>query len=355
MSPRAKFISHNLLSEKNIAKYVLPKYNLFNCDIEQIKIKNTEKHRAVYKIHSKLGENFCLKKVYYNEEHLLFIYSAVEWLSRNNISVPKFLPTADNNRFINFKEMLFIMTPWVEGQKCSYDNLSDVINSSKNLATIHKISEKFKPIPGSTIKKGYDNIYISTSKHFNRLLTYSNLAFNYNDTFSKIYLNSFEINSSLAQFSVEMASSISFNKLSSSLCHGDYVNKNIITDTHNNIWVIDFDKCCLDYSCHDISYYLRRLLKRSNTEWNVQIALKCLKRYYEINPLSSEDFKYILVYLAFPQKYWRLSRDYFNNIETCNKATFCDLLLKTTSKREAQIKFIDKLYTDLRKEFNINI
>ena len=47
-----------------------------------IKFKDTEKQRAVYKI-DYIDKSYCLKKVYYNEAELLFVYSAMEWLYRN--------------------------------------------------------------------------------------------------------------------------------------------------------------------------------------------------------------------------------------------------------------------------------
>ena len=43
-------------------------------------------------------------------------------MHRYNIKVPRILPTLENNRFVNYENMLFILTPWIEGCKCDYDN-----------------------------------------------------------------------------------------------------------------------------------------------------------------------------------------------------------------------------------------
>lgn len=342
------------LSEENIRKNVLPQFNLGNADISQIKIKDTEKQRAVFRIDLN-QKTFCLKKVYYNESDLLFVYSAMEWLYRNGINVPRFLPTINKSRFAKYDNMLFVLTPWVEGEKCNYDNIDNIIDSAKNLALLHKVSSNFYPIPGSSVKKGYDDIYISTTKHFQKLLSCSNSAYFHKDKFSKLFLSAFDKNIELAQYSMEIASTIDNKNLTKSLCHGDYVNKNIIFDTDNKIWVIDFDKCSQDYIAHDIGYFLRRLLKRDNTKWDVELAINCLKNYIETNPLTEDDLKYILVYLTFPQKYWRISKDYFNNIKKCNKNSFCSLLEKAISKTDFQMNFSSELSKYLVKEFNIKI
>jgi CotS family spore coat protein len=118
------------------------------------------------------------------------------------------------------------------------------------------------------------------------------------------------------------------------------VNKNIIFDGNNDIWIIDFDKCKIDYRVHDISYFLRRLLKRDNTKWDLELTINTLKLYEEIFPLNLDEYKAILVYLSFPQKFWKISRDYYNNISKCNKNSFITLLNKSCTKSDYQLQFI---------------
>lgn len=250
----------NLLSETEIKKNILRQYNLENSNVYQIKFKDTDKQRAVYKIESNF-KYYCLKKVYYSEEELLFVYSSIEWIYRFNLNVPRILPTQTGSRYVSFNEMLFILTPWIDGEKCDYDNFHHVIDTSIALAKFHKSSHGFYPMAGSKLRLGYEDIYLSMSRHFNQLLDFSNLAFKYGDSFSKIYIENFDACITLAKISIEHASHINSNNLSKSLCHLDYVNKNIIFDTDNKLWIIDFDKCKIDYSAHDISYFLRRILK----------------------------------------------------------------------------------------------
>ena len=90
---------NNVIDIDNIKKYILPKFLLQDATITMVKFKDTDKQRAVFKI-SCNNKNYCLKKVYYDEENLLFVYSAMEWLYRNNVMVPKLLPSIDNNRYI---------------------------------------------------------------------------------------------------------------------------------------------------------------------------------------------------------------------------------------------------------------
>lgn len=341
--------NENLL--KLVETSILPLYNLENATIEQIKIKNTEKHRAVYKI-SLNGNNYCLKKVYYSEGSLLFVYSAVEWLFRKGFSVPKFIPSLNKEPFVSADNLLFILSPWLEGAKCDFDNCSCIENAAKTLGTLHKSTKNFKPIDGSYIRESYDNLYISTNKHFIKLLDCFNEAQRRKDKFSKLFLKTFDENIELAKIALEISSSIDFDNLSKSLCHGDYVSKNLIC-INNDISLIDFDKCSLNYSIFDLSYFCRRLLKRKNTHWDIEVMKKVILAYNSSYPCTKDDVKYLISYLAFPQKYWRISKDYFNNIKRCNKTAFFDILSNNSKSIGLQKDFIYDFYEFCQKEFHI--
>lgn len=342
-----------LLPVSEIKSKILSCYNLENSSITSIKFKDTEKQRAVYRIDSN-NKIFCLKKVYYDVKNLLYVYSAMEWCCINGINAPKLLPTIKENRYVKYKGMLFILTPWLDGEKCDFDNLNHVLISSKTLGKLHKVSKNFYPITGSALREGFENYNENVLKHFNQLLVNINNANKYNDRFSKIFLENLNENLELAKVSFEVSSSIDSNTLSKSLCHGDYVNKNILIN-NDNISLIDFDKCKMDYCSKDISYLLRRLLKRENTNWNINLTLSIIDKYMEENYLTESDLKYIIAYLAFPQKFWKLSRDYYKNIKRCNKNNFISLLEKSINKNESQLGFIYELINTFRSYYNIKM
>lgn len=339
------------LNEDNIKKYVLTNYNLENCDVKQIKFKDTEKQRAVYMISDK-DNTYCLKKVYYPIEDLLFIYSATEWLYRHKINVPRILSTKNHGRFVIYNNMLFILTPWVNGEKCDFNSQYEVILCAKTLGEIHKSSANFEPIHGCTNRIGCSKFYTSINKHFNNLLLYSNYAYKYKDNFSKLYLKNFDINIKLASFSNKIASTINENNLSTSMCHNDYVSKNLILDKEDNVWVIDFDKCKIDFCSLDIGYCLRRLLRKEKNEWSLPLTLHFLDEYEKSNSLNLDDYKYLLSYLTFPQKYWKISRDYYANINKCNKKSFIMLLKKSVSLSEKQYSFALKFKNYIEYKFD---
>ena len=346
-------VKDELLPIDEIKYNILRYYNLERASIINIKFKDTEKQRAVYRIDFN-NKRYCLKKVYYDEENLLYVYSAMEWCFRNEIDVPKLLPTINGSRYVKYKNMLFILTPWLDGEKCDFDNLTHVLLSSKTLGRLHKASKNFRPIDGSAKREGFENYSDSIFKHFNQLLLSINNAHKYSDRFSKIFLDNIDENLELAKISFEVSSSIDLNHLSRSLCHGDYVNKNILIN-NNIVSLIDFDKCKMDFCSRDISYFLRRLLKRENTNWQINLTLNILDTYMEENELTESDLRYIVAYIAFPQKFWKLSRDYYKNIRKCNKNSFISLMEKGLNKSKNQLEFTYEIINTFRRHYNIKI
>lgn len=347
-------IKDQLLPIDEINKNILSRYNMKDAKITSVKFKDTDKQRAVYRIDFN-NASYCLKKVYYDEENLLFVYSAMEWCFRNGIDVPRLIPSNDGNRFLNYKDMLFILTPWLDGIKCDFDNMNHVLISAKTLGRLHKTSKNFYPIEGSFYREGYESYYESISKHFNQILSSANKANLHDDRFSNLFLNSLDYNLELAKISLEISSSINEKNLTRSLCHGDFVNKNILINPNNTISIIDFDKCQEDFSARDISYFLRRLLKREGTNWQTNLTMNIIDNYTSENELTRDDFKYILCYLCFPQKYWKLSRDYYRNIKRCNKASFSNLLDRNLNKSSNQLEFTYSLIKSFNRHYDARI
>ena len=114
---------NNVIDIDNIRKNILPKFFLDNAQITMVKFKDTSKQRAVFKV-TLNQKNYCLKKVYYDESNLLFVYSAMEWLYRNNIKVPKLLPSYD---ITNFNDSIILLLSF---------HAYELMNPSKNESNI---------------------------------------------------------------------------------------------------------------------------------------------------------------------------------------------------------------------------
>lgn len=337
---------------------VLSHYNYNVISIENIKFKDTDKQRAVYKVITNHGAK-CLKKVYYDEPSLLFVYSVIEWLSARGILSPRLITTKEGLKYVSYNNNLFILTPWIDGRKCSYDNIDDIKHSAKTLAKLHKTSYGFYPIEGSSCRTETQDYESSASKHFSQILQSSNSAFTIRDEFSRLYLDCFDYNFSRAKESMEILSSIDLsrpigdNVSMKAICHLDYVNKNIIFTPDNEICIIDFDKTAIDMPSHDLIVYTKRIMKREKTSWDFDIFLSAMESYESIRPLSVNEYNLILSSLMFPNNYWKISRDYYKNRHKCNKNAFVNALKKIRMQNQDHNIFCNSLKEYISSRFYV--
>ena len=357
MNPSKEVVQKEFMSHKELKNNVLSQYKIKVNAIENIKFKNTDKQRAVYKVYTNKGIK-CLKKVYYDKHTLLFIYSTIEWLNMKNIKCPRLIPAKNGTRYVEYKNHVFMLTDWIDGRKCSYDNLDDILISAKNLGNLHKSSFGFTPITNSFLRVSSTDYYDSYSKRLNHLSNIFNKAYVINDDFSKKFIASYDYNVNQAKESVEILSSLDFGKNFGdnvsrfSICHLDYVNKNLIF-SENGLYIIDFDNTKMDYPVHDIVYFFKRILRRRKTLWDFKIFKKALDSYESSRTLSCSEHLFILAALKFPQKFWKLSRDYYKN-----KSLVPNPLkqINTLSSQEKSHENFCRLYKEyIEERFNIKL
>ncbi len=335
-------------------KHILHNFGIKNFNIYKIKEKFSKNTRIVYKV-SSFDNFFCLKQSYLKIEELLFIYSYLKWLNIYGFKVPQFIMSKTNHPFLEFYNKLFTLTKWIEGKKLDYNNLSKCIESVILLSRIHKYSSKISLIKGAKTRNNFVNIKQKLNNHNKNFIKMLNKANSLNDKFSNIFLLNFNIAKCLSNIAIKYSSVINFNNLSISVCHGDYVNKNIIM-TEKNIIPIDFDKSCVNFSMSDLGYFMRRYLRRSNIDWNFDLFTKLIKYYNKFNPISIDDFLYLISYLSFPQKFWKVSQYYFKNIDSLSpdqKLIYENLLSKTCISMYSQFVFSNKFEKYLISTFNI--
>lgn len=320
---------------------ILYNFNIKNFQYQKIKEKTTKKNRIIYKICT-YDNYFCLKQTYFSINELLFIYSYLEWLNLYNIEIPYLIKTNTFAPYTKYNNKLFILTNWINGENLNYDKLDDCIHASLFLSKIHSISQNILFIKNSKKKTNYINLNKSYNKYKLELIKIYNLATYYKDIFSKTFLENYVSIIDLTNLSIKFSSLINFKNLNISLCHGDYVNKNIII-SNKKIVPIDFDRACINFSISDLSYFLRRYLRRNNTLWNFTNAKKIIDNYNKYMFVSLDEYLYLLSYLAFPQKIYRISKAYYLNYKKLNekeKYDYLNILVKNCSNLSKQKLFI---------------
>lgn len=348
--------SNEFMPVRDIENKILSNYPYDICDIIPVKFKDTEKQRAVYRFETGSGPK-CLKKVYFDEPNLLFVYSVIEWLYRHRVKVPKLLPTKTGGRFVNYRGDLFIVTDWIEGRKCDYDIEEDIYRAAENLGKMHRLTYNFEPVSGSFIRKEDPDWFKTFNRRMLQLAQQYNTASKCRDEFSSIYADSFDYFFARAVHAVHLLSLVDNEVLRipvaqyNTVCHLDYVNKNLIFSDDGELYVIDFDKARIDIPIHDIGTFLKRILKRGNTSWDYRLMINTLDYYQQQRALSFPEYLCLFAYLEFPQKYWKISRDYYSNRKECNRKLYISMLSSACQQKDGHDDFCTKFNSYIQQKF----
>ncbi|MBB6217904.1 CotS family spore coat protein [Anaerosolibacter carboniphilus] len=343
MSAITKFDLSNL---EFITNHILSHYDLEVKSVEIIKIKNSEKERAIYRVTTP-HLDYCLKKVYYSVHDLEFVLYLMQYLKSKGLHVPEIVLTKQQESFVSHDHVLFFLMTWIDGVRCSYDRKNDLRLISENLAEFHLKGNAFHYLPRTKNRYNYFNWQTDFINKTNKLIKSKDRI--YNDyQFNAVHeplLSVLDLEYTMAQKSINLLEEIDFQHLlkkavvENRYCHLDYVNKNLYIHGEK-VFMIDFDRSKLDIPLHDLSSLLRRVMHRNNTNWDFSIARYILDAYDQRNSLSLDEKKAILAFLIFPEKLYKEIRRFMR--QDGDESYFIEKFRKMENRSRGKDKFIQE-------------
>lgn len=334
----------NLSDLDFITNHILTHYDLEVKNVEIIKIKDSDKERAIYKVKTP-HLNYCLKKVYYSVHDLEFVLYLMGYLKNNGLHVPEIVLTKQQKSFVSHDHVLFFLMTWIDGTRCDYDRKNDLKLISENLAEFHLRGKGFDYLPLTTSRYNYFNWQTDFLNKTAKLIKFKERIYN-NYQFSAVHeplLSVLDLEYTMAHKSIHLLEAVDFQYLlkksvvENHYCHLDYVNKNLYIHGEK-VFMIDFDRSKLDIPLHDVSSLLRRVMHRDNTNWDFSIAKHILDTYTQIKHLNSEEKKAILAFLIFPEKLYKETRRFMR--QDGEESYFIEKFHKMERRSRGKEKFI---------------
>ncbi|MFK4997345.1 CotS family spore coat protein [Bacillus sp. N9] len=98
------------------------------------------------------------------------------------------------------------------------------------------------------------------------------------------------------------------------LCHQDYAAGNLAIGDDGHLYVFDMDSLTVDLPVIDIRKILNKVMKKG-TGWDLQLMLKMIKAYQEVNPLTKEQYMILAADIQFPHLIYGQIKKYYRNKE----------------------------------------
>ncbi|BAK80965.1 CotS family spore coat protein [Candidatus Arthromitus sp. SFB-rat-Yit] len=326
---------------RDLKRVVEVNYDITIFDI--IKFKN------VYKISAVEG-NFCLKQCKCKFDKFKYILDVLDYLKKQEFdNILSIVETYSEEQYIEFNDVYFYMTEWIESRELNYSNYYDIIRASQNIGNFHNYTQGYKPskniLPDYRWMKWGDifNLKLMDIISFKESLKYRSDL----DIFDRIYLENADKNIDLAKESIELLYKFEYEKIVKEhfeigyICHHDLANHNVLIDSKGKIYFIDFDYVILDTYLHDLGSFINRCLKLGS--WNEYKLNLIINSYRDIKRLPKREILLTLSFILFPNDFWQIGiQRYRENIRWSDER-FLKRLNRSENDKQDKTNFIKSI------------
>ncbi len=305
--------------------------------------------RAVYLIDSQDGL-YCMKKIDYKKDKLLFIYGAKNHLIKRGFSNIDRYRVIHQKPFVQYNDAVYIMTKYIIGRECDFYNPIEVKQAAENLARFHRASEGYKAPKGSKKKSDMGKWIKIYLKRCEDLIYMKNLVKmkSQKNQIDTLFLRNVDEYYNMGISAVQMLEKNGYfeqveeeNK-KRSFCHHDYTYHNIIVDHQKKQHIIDFDYCKYELTCYDLAQFIMRNMRKCY--WDFNRAMELVENYNEIKMVSDRELKLMGSLFQFPQRFWRIASRYYYEKYDWSEDLFIEELEKIIEHKPFKIDFLEAYY-----------
>ncbi len=269
-----------------------------------------------FKIETRQGPRF-LKVAKVNPEALVLAEAALEWLiNRGFTQVVPIIRSKYRDPFVQVNDQLYYLTGWIKGKALQLGRKSHLQEAIFTLAKMHAAAKGFQtPVTTSQEKWGQWPDGLSR-----RLL---DIEISLKIAESRSHPSEFDLlfrsgalevieqiqNAIVLLINSPYLEMVEQAQKTGTICHGDYGGRNLIRTRKAEVYLTNFDNCCLDICMFDLGQLLNRVLPGYG--WDLDLALSLLNLYETEVPLAPGEAGVLLAILSFPQRFWQIACQYY--------------------------------------------
>ncbi|MGL5575996.1 MAG: CotS family spore coat protein [Sarcina sp.] len=321
-----------------------------------IKIEKLKPSKGIYHLKTNKGDR-CLKRINYGTQKLLFVYGAKEHLVQNGFeNIDRYFLNIDKEPYALVNEDLYTLSEWIEGRECDFHNIEEVKLAAETLAKLHNASKGYDPPENSKLKTDIGRWPSLMDKRIKALSKMRDMARkkNMKQNFDLTYIKTVDFYKDLAIRALKVLNSSEYlpvcekSEEEKVFCHHDFTYHNIVIDENEQMHVLDFDYCKREIRAFDIANFMIKVLKK--VDWNLEYAKTIIESYNSVSAIEEREYKIILAFLLFPQRYWRLANRHYYNEVTWGANTFTKKIQNIINEKDSYVEFIEAF----KKEYSLS-
>jgi CotS family spore coat protein len=301
-----------------IVKKVISHYPL---EINNIYLLSYKGKKAVWSIETDIGE-VILKKVPFDEDYIKFMIHAIDYLRNNGIKTSGVLKNLSGEGYVKVEDEYFVAFEAVHGRSPEYKHENELLMILKGMASFHKASKGIESPTGKFPSFLLLEWKSDLQRRYKQLVSYKEQRVQATDKneFDQQFLAHIDTFLKQCETALFMLNNPIFDqwveetKVIKSLCHQDFAAGNLAIGSDGHLYVFDMDSLTVDLPIRDMRKILNKVMKKG-TAWDLELMMKMMKAYQEVNPLSKEQFHILAADIQFPHLIYGQVTKYYENRE----------------------------------------
>ena len=267
-------------------------------------------------------------------------------------NVDVYVPNKEQNFLVQgpYNEQ-FVMRNWFFGEECNAKDREHVLQTAEALAELHVCMTGF-PLAEEEkefcLQPKLSDVLERRNKELRRVRTYIRSKKQKN-SFEQNFLSQFDPQFLQAEQAAERLAAMDYERNyddsieKGCMLHGNFNHHSVLMLNGGKTAVIGFDKAVCGIQIQDFYLLFRKIMEK--WEWDVSLGDSMLETYSRVRPISKEEMKLLEVLLSYPEKFWKVANQYYNNRKSWIPEKNMQKLLQTMDQAEKKKESIQTLFT----------
>ena len=295
----------------------------------------------------------CLGSCNYSEGKIRFEQKVKQFATEHGFAeVDLYVPTREQTFLVPgpYNEQ-FVIKNWFYGEECNAKSKEHVLQTVETLASLHNsmqglvLSEEEKAF---CMQQKLPEVLERRNKELRRVRTYIRSK-KQKSIFEQNFLAQFDIQYAQAEQAVQLLEKTGYEQYynkeveKGSMLHGNFTHHSVLLLSSGNMAVTGFDKAETGIRIRDFYLLFRKMMEK--WEWDMSLGSDMLTAYDRIRPVPKEEWDLLRVMLSYPEKFWKVANQYYNNRKSWIPEKNMQKLLQTMEQAEKKEKSIQALFT----------
>ncbi len=326
-----------------------------------VEVNGLRKTRGGFLCDTKQGL-LLLKELSSSEKKIDYMRFICEQLKENDFqAVDIIIPDSEGNNICGRREFgNFVLKKWFHGKECDIAREREIIESTKTLASLHKVlnevsyqivmqqkdllvDKRWEDYCAGNLIENLERHNMELKKvrrYIRKRVEKGEFEFTYLKYFSSMYHYADSVVQRLCESGyLELYENAKNNY---HISHGDYNYHNVM-NVGQYMAVTNFEHFQIDIQVTDLYYFIRKIMEKKN--WDVELGRKMLESYEEVKVLTNKEKEYIALRMAYPEKFWKITNFYYNSNKAWISEKNIEKLKISIQQQEKKYQFINEIFS----------